>query len=60
MTTEPMFKTIRDSRASAHMPHLETIALTIAKGNRAKAAVLLRAAAEHVETERRPYGLDCI
>jgi hypothetical protein len=41
MTTEPMFKTIRDSRASAHMPHLETIALTIAKGNRAKAAVLL-------------------
>jgi hypothetical protein len=47
---EPMFKTIRDSRASVHMPHLETIALTIAKGNREKAAVLLRAAAEHVET----------
>ena len=49
---QPVFRTIRDGRASVHVPHLESIAMTIAKGDRAKAATLLRAAAEHVETAR--------
>ena len=48
----PVFKTRRDGRASVHVPYLESIAMTIAKGDRAKAATLLRAAAEHVETAR--------
>lgn len=48
----PVFRTVRDGRASVHVPYLESIALTIAKGDRAKAAILLRAAAEHVETTR--------
>lgn len=56
----PLFRSIRSGKPSQNLAHLITITMTTAEGDLDRAAILLRAALEHIETRRRPYGLDVI